>query len=400
MPGYAITASGAWNNKTAISWDPQINFILSFVNGNTCWATKARAQVDAFRRLHSAIYGALHIWTMSLWNSRSMGWSDVSKWRPWQASQENLRKFLKAKPMLIEERIHSNEHIAIHGVAYHGLSVCPFTRVDDYHVLRRPRINAAIELARWTRRGPCQLPMNYLQSDKGRAAHVRWTISMLTMQIMQMQFPSEAVFFFSSAIDGKQCQLPGSVLQKLFQCGLMRCFPNLLQQDRKVSMWNSILFNRVSRSTYLQHNESDGFAMAQAVNSFRRKCRWFPGQDSGTCRAILKSSLHLGHFACPLHIFYTMRSRYEVKNIIGSGSYGSVCNTLSLLEDFSARRAAIDGGKEQSYHWDLLSWEAIWIHLVRRGVWQGARSKCGHQEGWNLGEGCFVFCWEWSEIQY
>lgn len=50
--------------------------------------------------------------------------------------------------MLIEERIHSNEHVAVHGVVYHGLSVCPFTRFDDYHVLRPPRINAAIELAR------------------------------------------------------------------------------------------------------------------------------------------------------------------------------------------------------------------------------------------------------------
>lgn len=37
MPGYAITASGAWNNKTAVSCDPQINF--EFCEwGPTCWA--------------------------------------------------------------------------------------------------------------------------------------------------------------------------------------------------------------------------------------------------------------------------------------------------------------------------------------------------------------------------
>lgn len=52
--------------------------------------------------------------------------------------------------MLIEERIHSNEHVVVHGVVYHGLSVCPLNGFDDYHVLilRPPRINAAIELAR------------------------------------------------------------------------------------------------------------------------------------------------------------------------------------------------------------------------------------------------------------
>lgn len=36
MPGYAITASGAWNNKTAVSCDPQINFeFCEWVP--TCW---------------------------------------------------------------------------------------------------------------------------------------------------------------------------------------------------------------------------------------------------------------------------------------------------------------------------------------------------------------------------
>ena len=73
-------------------------------------------------------------------------WAGVTFQNGGPGRQENLRKILKAK--LIEERIHSNEHVAVHGVVYHGLSVCPFTGFDDYHVLRPPRINAAIELAR------------------------------------------------------------------------------------------------------------------------------------------------------------------------------------------------------------------------------------------------------------
>lgn len=61
MPGYAITASGAWNNKTAVSCDPQINFEFCEWE-HLLGLPEARAQVDAFRRLHfSWLLGAPHM---------------------------------------------------------------------------------------------------------------------------------------------------------------------------------------------------------------------------------------------------------------------------------------------------------------------------------------------------
>ena len=96
MPGYAITASGAWNNKTAVSCDPQINFEFCEWE-KSVGKTEARAQMDAFRRLHfSWLLGALHIWTMS--RLRIPGqWAGVTFQNGGPGRQEHLRKILKAK---------------------------------------------------------------------------------------------------------------------------------------------------------------------------------------------------------------------------------------------------------------------------------------------------------------
>ena len=57
------------------------------------------------------------------------------------------------------------------------------------------------------------------------------------------------------------------------------------------------------------------------------------GDSQGRTVARVVRSLGVGHFACcrATDFLPLLRSRYEVKNIIGSGSYGSVCQIPQLV---------------------------------------------------------------------
>lgn len=207
-----------------------------------------------------------------------MGWSDVSKRWPWQArkSEKNSKS---QTAMLIEERIHSNEHVAVHGVVYHALSVCPFTRFDDYHVLRPPRINAAIELARWTRRGPCQLSMIFscrVPRAEMRMSGEQFRCSFHADHADAVSIRSSGFSLAPSMENSASCQ--GQCWKK-FCSKTTKCLYE--------TQFCSTGFHVPRTCSGKSHSGCCGLAQV-LFHSFRRKCRWFPGQDSGTCRALLR----------------------------------------------------------------------------------------------------------------
>lgn len=117
----------------------------------------------------------------------------------------------------------------------------------------------------------------------------------------------------------------------IFSC----CFNVSYSRDTHSLPWSSVA--KWHESYHLQAFLSDWNGSSDIW--LVRKCRLFLGQDSGTSRLVLDRT-DTGHqeledFTPRLSrrnpyadLQSATRSRYEVKNIIGSGSYGSVCKAL------------------------------------------------------------------------